>query len=95
LNISYTKDATCDVAISGRTVYLQVTSPDDGDYIIGQLSGLSLTAETKTMYMNLAYPLRLKRGSTIVLAQGGTYTVGLMSKSCTIFGYVQDITPTM
>jgi len=83
IQMSMAKDATCDVA-SGA-IYLDMTFNDvvrDFAYI----SILTLTAQSQTVFLQFANPVRVARGSSILIG-AGAHTVGLFSKAAAVHGF--------
>ena len=85
LTLGLVKDATCDVAIG--SVGLSVT-PYDSNIATSflRIPILSLTAQSENVRIDFAYPFKVKSGSTITSTN--SYTVGLMSRTCGITGFI-------
>jgi len=81
---SFAKDATCDIATGALTV--QPTS--DLQQIAKNLihvAVITLTADAQTINVSFPYPLKVKNNSSI--ACGGTFTVGLLSRTVSVVGF--------
>ena len=76
------KDATCDQATGAMALLATI---DGASRTIMQISTITLTAQSKTITMDFSTPLLLEPGATITSA--ATYTVGVMCRAGTVFGY--------
>lgn len=85
LTFNMVKDATCDIA-TGR-LGLNGT-PDASNVSVSLLSipVITLTADSVHLTMPLTYPLKMKPGTTLTITT--TYTVGVMSRFCSVMGFI-------
>jgi hypothetical protein len=83
---SVAKTAACDhttgtiratVVINGATLNLV------------SISTTTLTADCQTAWISLSYPLKLDRGSAIII-NSTTFTAGEMSKSGSVTGFIME-----
>lgn len=91
VQISVIKDATCDDG-SGTGVSIAVTINGVTTSVIS-IGSLALTAQNGAVSLNFIAPLKIDRGTTILLS-GGSFTVGSKVRTGTISGftYQSDIT---
>jgi hypothetical protein len=86
-NIDYNiiKDAVCDQA----TGTLSITGYVGGILIyLIRIPIITLTAQDKSIQIEFKNPIKLDRGTTLIM--GATYTAGVMNRVANIFGYVTD-----
>jgi len=77
VQVSFAKDAICDVATG--VLAINCTPFDIGiTKAIGNIAVLTLTADAQTLNISLPYPLKIKPGTTVQFS--GSFTVGAMSK---------------
>jgi hypothetical protein len=86
-SISYIKDATCDQAI-GAGAFIQATVGGTSIFL-GTISTLTLTAQETMVTHTLAHPIKIDRGTTVLIT-GSSYSVGLCSRSGCVQGYTVD-----
>lgn len=79
--------ATKDAASDNTAVSLFVSVDNSSSRVLFQ-EMQTLTATSFTNIANFNYPLKLNRGSQILL--GGTFTVGTMNKRATIAGFIVE-----
>jgi len=86
LNVSYIKDATCDIATSVSALALNVT-PDASNVSISifRPTTITLTAQSSDVSIALPYPLKLKVGTTVTMS--GTFSAGVLARSVSIIGF--------
>jgi len=84
INLSNQSDATAD----NVRIYVSVTLEDGSVAYILELSKITLTAFTGNMTKNINPPLKLKRGSSISLAN--VFTAGASVSSAGVTGYEVD-----
>lgn len=83
VQVAYAKDATCDQA----TGVIKVQCTQDGvTRIIHQFPVITLTAQSDDMFLVFPIPLRIDKSSPVNFT--GTFTVGVMSRTLQVFGYV-------
>lgn len=82
--MSYTKDVACD----NVSIALQASLSEDGSSatVISEMLSQTLTAESRTLNKDFTVPLKLRRGSALILV--GAFSVGALTKKCQIQGYV-------
>ena len=83
LNMSFIKDVVCDTATGAITI----TATIDG--VARNIAGIStiiLTAQSGNLVIPFPLPLKVDRG--VAITMNGTYTAGVMSRFCSIAGYV-------
>jgi hypothetical protein len=79
------KDATCDIATSYYS--LQMTT-NTGVIQLYTMGIITLTAQHFEVSVQFANPIKLPRGTAF--ANNMTYTAGLMSRGCNLYGYTVD-----
>lgn len=82
------KDAVCDMA-TGQFFYLTVVI-DGATTSLAPVSGITLTAQSERVVVVLAHPLKIDKGTNIILARGGAFAAGVFSRSATIMGYLVE-----
>lgn len=87
LNVSFIKDATCDISTGRITV--NATPKNDASKELMGLSVLTTTAQNQSLVQNFQKPILLERGSSIIM--GGTYSAGLMSRYISLNGYTVEV----
>lgn len=84
--ISYSKDATCDVANGVVIITFYVGGKK---YYWGGLAISSLQAQNDSISIHFTNPILIDRGSVIDL-NSNTYTVGTMSRAACVQGYTVE-----
>lgn len=85
IEYGFVKNATCDVA----TGTLNVTATINGSaQTIATIPVLTLTAERGDRFIYLSHPIKIDRGINIQLS--GTFTAGAMSRSATVYGFIDE-----
>jgi len=84
LNLSFIKDATCDVGTGNLNLSIQ---PDGGPVStsIFRFSVITLTAQNSEISIPLPFPLKIKNNTTMTLT--GTFTLGVMVRSINAVGF--------
>lgn len=83
ITFSLIKDATCDAATGD--VNLNVVQDGETKKIIG-IPILTTTAQSESITLNFAIPMKLDKSSTIT--NSATYTAGLMIRTVSLQGYL-------
>lgn len=81
--LSYTKDATCDIA-NGRINFSAVVK--GASKVIACLSCLTLTAQDKQIAVSFVPAIKIDRG-TAVTVPSISFTVGNIVRAASVFGY--------
>lgn len=84
LDFSIIKDATCDVPTSNLTL----SGTPEGSGISTNLLSIpviTLTAQSERVTITLPFPLKIKPNTNMTFT--GTFTVGVMVRSATIYGF--------
>ena len=84
ISLSYIKDATCDLATGNIQVSVVPYDSNVATPII-RTAVISLTAQNGNVVLPLAYPLKLRPNSTILVT--GNFTVGVMRREITVTGF--------
>jgi hypothetical protein len=82
------KDATCDIA-TGNIPVFSVLFDTGVSVNLAALSVLTLTAQNMSISIHLSHPIKILKNSSISL--GGTFSLGTMSRSLTVYGYVDEV----
>jgi len=90
VQLSYSKDVACDVAIGSVFVSCVVDGVTKG---IIALAILTLTAESDSAAIAFQVPIKVDRNTSIIIGTN-TYTAGLMSRCAVIHGYTEEVTRT-
>ena len=85
--LSYQKDAACDATTGQQTITATI---DGSTIVICGLASITLTAEKDSIFQNFQRPIKLKAGSVITSGRSGSFTVGALQRSATVFGYELD-----
>lgn len=80
LMLAFTKDASCDNTSVSITATIAGAS-----VVLAEMKSQTLTADSRSLVVQLPYPLAIDIGSTITY--GATFTVGALSRRATVFGY--------
>ena len=84
---SYAKDATCDIA-TGR---IQIATTIQGvSRDIGGFSVITTTSQYDSLSVTFDKPIKLDRAVTVVMS--GTFTLGVLSRQISIFGFIVQTT---
>lgn len=83
LNMAFIKDVTCDAATGAVTISVVI---DGVTRNIAGLSTITLTAQSGNLVISFPLPVKLDRTTSITM--NGTYTAGVMSRYCSIAGYI-------
>jgi len=84
ISIGITKDATCDNALGA--INLSIIPADTNVAVTFlRIPVLTLTAQSENKTLSLAYPLKVKNGSTITSSM--SYTAGLASREISVVGF--------
>lgn len=85
-SLDVSKDATCDMATGGLG---QISVIVDGATLnVAKLSGITTTAQNKTIVQTFSPPIKLDPGTAITGARGGAFTVGVCARSYCITGFL-------
>lgn len=79
------KDATCDVSIG--SIAISITTGGLSQNIL-MIPVLTTTAQSGEINITFPFPIKCDRNSAVTLT--GTYAAGLMSRSASIAGYVDN-----
>jgi hypothetical protein len=84
LNLSFIKDAACDIATGNLTLSVVLDQSGVSTNII-RLSVLTLTAQSENVSLSLPYPLKVKNNTNISVT--GSFTLGNCRRDYNIIGF--------
>ena len=85
LNVSFVKDAVCDSATGAYSVTVIINGRST---FLVSLPIITLTAERADIFLAFPSPIKLDRGSNIVIT--GTFTVGVCVRTANCQGFVTN-----
>jgi len=86
--VAFTKNILCDIA-TGQ-VYVTCVPEDKGVITtIFTIPVITLTSAAYTQFIPLEHPIKLQKGSGVIM--GGTFGAGIMVRSLTILGYIDEV----
>jgi len=83
--LSMSKNVTCDVASGEIASILIVIDGVSTKFLI--IAGQTLTAERADQSMDMTFPIKIDRNTSISLS-GGAFTAGALVRTATITGYI-------
>ena len=85
---TFSKDVACDVASGVNKITVEDVS--GLSFAISEIAILTLTAEAETVHATLKHPIKLKKGSLVLLGGNNSFAAGLFSRAVTVIGYTTD-----
>jgi hypothetical protein len=85
---SFIKDAVCDIA-SNSQIAINCTKDGLASVYLARQAVLTLTAQNQEQVVNFPIPIKIDRGTNIIMTTGN-FTVGLLSRAAVVIGYTQE-----
>jgi len=80
---SYVKDATCDLSTGGNIIVSGTAGGISRRFVVFPV--ITLTAQSQMVSIVFPKPIKLDKGTTIIMSGG--FSVGVLVKSCQITGF--------
>jgi hypothetical protein len=82
---NYSKDATCDIATGSISVIAVI---DGVSKQLARFSVVTLTAERENINITFRPAIKIDKNAAVLI--NGTYSLGLMSRNLTVYGYTSN-----